>query len=247
MTARYDSLLSYDLEKQWTIHQASQAIQDLRHPVVCKHGDLVNIMELSIVRAVKAGPKVGREDLGSLHESYAFAILEWELIPEAGEVLREKIDQCGSRVVSCSNAVRKIALVLLQEARSEKENTMFFHVPCQEPLTSYRTRPASRRQAIRSVNIGILSSVADLNTCASTSSVHSSSFCQKSELVIAISVTRRVHKPGAAASVGHCRNPNLHRARVAARQQGSSILSTASPCTQLQISHLPLSQTRRRS
>ena len=60
--------------------------------------------------------------------------------------------------------------------------------------TSYKIWPASLKQVILSWNKGISSSVELLNTCLRTSSVNSSSFCQKSEDVIGISEVKHLNK-----------------------------------------------------
>lgn len=78
------------------IVQAAHRIQDLRHPVVRKHGDLVDVVELAVALAGEARPDVGHEDLGALEEADGpLALLEGELVAEAGEVLREDVDEAG--------------------------------------------------------------------------------------------------------------------------------------------------------
>lgn len=44
-------------------------MEHLRDPVVCKHGDLVNVMEIAKVFAVEAGPQVRDQDLCALVET----------------------------------------------------------------------------------------------------------------------------------------------------------------------------------
>jgi hypothetical protein len=52
----------------------------------CKHGDLLNVIELSVAFSVEAGPQVSDEDLRSLVQSDSPA-LERRLVPKAGEAL----------------------------------------------------------------------------------------------------------------------------------------------------------------
>lgn len=78
-----------------TIHQAAKAGQDLRHAVVGKHGDLVNVSELAVAGAFEAGPEIGDEDLGSFQESNAFSSLETCFVVEAGESAGEEIHERG--------------------------------------------------------------------------------------------------------------------------------------------------------
>lgn len=86
-------------------------------------------------------------------------------------------------------AVREAALVLLHPFISgEPRNAN------EVGHTSYKILPASLKQAILSLKSGISSSVELRKTCLRTSSVHSSSFCQKSEDVIGISGIKHLDK-----------------------------------------------------
>lgn len=103
------------------------------------------------------------------------------LVAEAGKALCQDIYQSCSGEVGAVDAVDEAATEFLcpvsitRLAKVVRDNT------------SQRTSPASRRHCTRSLNIGISPSVADRNTCLSSSSVHLSSSTQKSGVVIGIS------------------------------------------------------------
>jgi hypothetical protein len=115
------------------------------------------------------------------------------LVAEALEVPGQQIDQTGGRPFGRLNQVYRVAFVFLggmsgsglqlQEKGAKGQLSDWEH-------TSYSTCPASRRQASRSANSGISSSVQDLKTCFRTSRVHSSSFCQKCESVMGMPCQR---------------------------------------------------------
>jgi len=61
-------------------------------------------VEIAIAFALEAGPQVRDEDLGALVEAH-LAPLEGHLVPEAGEVLCEQVDERRSGVVRLVDAV----------------------------------------------------------------------------------------------------------------------------------------------
>ena len=94
---------------QWrAVVEAPQVVQDLGYPVVRKHGDLVNIPELSVVLALKAGPQISNKDLGSFASPFKDV-----LIAEAVEVPRQQVDQAGSGPVGRGDQVYWVAAVFL--------------------------------------------------------------------------------------------------------------------------------------
>jgi hypothetical protein len=74
------------------VHQTSIRTQYLWYSVVRKHGNLINIVKLPIVSAIKASPQIGDQDLGSFQKSHVLTILETKLIAKARKVSRKKID-----------------------------------------------------------------------------------------------------------------------------------------------------------
>lgn len=74
----------------------------------CKHGDLVNIVELSEIFAIEAGPKVRDQDLGSLVQAHPFAVKDC-LIAETVETLRDQVHKACGGEVGAINAVCKAA------------------------------------------------------------------------------------------------------------------------------------------
>lgn len=110
--------------------------------------------------------------------------------------------------------------------------------------TSYKTLPASRRHFILSCSIGISSSVVLLKTCLKTSSLNSSSFCQKSEDVIGISEWESVL---AAACRGDIQRANPHQEHAGEQQPDSNIQSISCPCIRWQNVPLHLFLTKRKS
>lgn len=107
--------------------------------------------------------------------------MEDGLVTEAGKSLCQYIDQSCGGEIGAVDAVDEATAEFLYPvsitciARVVRDNT------------SQRTSPASRRHWTRSLNMGISPSVADRNTCLSSSSVHLSSSTQKSGVVIGIS------------------------------------------------------------
>jgi len=74
----------------------------------CKHGNLVNVVELSKVLAIEAGPKVGDQNLGSLVQAHPFAVEDC-LIAETVEALCDQVHKACGREVGAVNAVCKAA------------------------------------------------------------------------------------------------------------------------------------------
>jgi hypothetical protein len=76
--------------------QRTQGYQHLGHPVVGKHGDLVDVAERPVGLALEARPQVGDEDLGALEEPDRLAgAFKPVLVPEAVKVTGEEVDQAG--------------------------------------------------------------------------------------------------------------------------------------------------------
>lgn len=63
-------------------------MQYLGNPIICKHGDLVNVVERAVALAIERCPEVRDQDLCSLQEANS-APLDFDLISEAKEMLRE--------------------------------------------------------------------------------------------------------------------------------------------------------------
>ena len=86
----------------WAILETAQGLKHLRDTVVywdlvgslfgligtftCKHGDFVNVVEVSVTLAVEARPEVCDEYLGALVEAHGLAF-EIELVLEARKVV----------------------------------------------------------------------------------------------------------------------------------------------------------------
>jgi hypothetical protein len=60
-----------------------------------EHGDLVNVVELSVALAVKGCPEVCNEDLRPLQESH-FLSLKSAFVSKRWEFLCHQVDQSGS-------------------------------------------------------------------------------------------------------------------------------------------------------
>ena len=81
---------------RWAAVEGPHGYEDLRYAVVGKHGDLVDVVELAVGLAIKAGPQVGHEYLGALEEADGLgAALVHVLVAEAREVLCEGVDEAG--------------------------------------------------------------------------------------------------------------------------------------------------------
>lgn len=61
---------------------------EARMALTREHGDLLNVLELSVALAVKASPEVGYKDLSSFVQPDPPAV-KGRLIPEAWEAFRE--------------------------------------------------------------------------------------------------------------------------------------------------------------
>lgn len=103
---------------QWrAVSYTAQRGQYLRDAVVGKHGDLVNVPELSVSFAVKTGPDIRHQDLGPFEEADRFAsAFKPALVVEAIEVPREQVDQPGGGPFGGFYALREAAAVFLQGA-----------------------------------------------------------------------------------------------------------------------------------
>lgn len=99
-----------------TVRDAAQGTQDLRDPVVGKHGDFVNVPERTKTLTLEASPQIGNEDLGPLEETDGFlslAALKGELVAEAGKILCEQVDEPGGGAFGSGYAVGEAAGVFL--------------------------------------------------------------------------------------------------------------------------------------
>lgn len=164
---------------------ASQRGQNLRHAVVRKHGNLVDVLELAPGLAVEARPQVRDKDLGPLeYADGLLAAVELVLVPEADKVAGQGVDQPRRRVLARGDQVRDATRVFLWNVRFMRW-LAFPTATCtrvygkgRARLTSYKTCPASLRHVSRASRRGISSSVHERKTCRRESSVHSSSSCQ---------------------------------------------------------------------
>lgn len=188
-----------------------------------KHGDFINVVELAKVFAVEAGPKICNEDLGALVQPDPLPVEDC-LVAEAVEVLGDQVDKAGGRVVGAIDAIGKAAseflgILSVHKTSMNNEDSVF---------TLQRTSPASRKHCTRSLNNGISSSVVERKTCRSTSSVHSSSFTQKSGVVIGIPAILVLGR----APILELNNVKYLRQELFGEQRpNSSSPSTASPYT----------------
>lgn len=66
-------------------------MQYLGNPIIRKHGDLVNVVEGAVAVAIERRPEIRYEDLCSLQEAN-FAPLDFDLVPEAREMLCKQVD-----------------------------------------------------------------------------------------------------------------------------------------------------------
>lgn len=80
--------------------------------LTCKHSDLIYVVEIAIAFALEAGPQVRDQDLGALVKTHP-APLEDRLVPEAGEVLCEQVDERCGGVVRVVDAVGEARVELL--------------------------------------------------------------------------------------------------------------------------------------
>lgn len=93
---RSDLLLLTDATIQWrTVQQTSERIEHLRNAIVGKHGDLVDVMKMTIAFTIEAGPQISYQDLRSLVEADQLAV-EVILISKAREIVYQKVDQSSS-------------------------------------------------------------------------------------------------------------------------------------------------------
>ena len=83
--------------------QAAERVEDLGDPVVCKHGDLVDVVEGAKVLALEAGPEVGDEDLGALVDADG-GVGVFVAIVEGGEGVDEEVYEGGGRLVGFFDA-----------------------------------------------------------------------------------------------------------------------------------------------
>lgn len=83
-------------------------MQHLRDPVICKHGELVDVMKGAVAGAVagavEAGPDVCGEDLSAFVD-VDLAVFEGVDVAETGEVAYEEVDESGCGLVGGGDAV----------------------------------------------------------------------------------------------------------------------------------------------
>ena len=58
MTAVNGFLLPDMRFERWTVLEAAERVEHLRDPVVCEHGDLIDVVEIAEAFAFEAGPEV---------------------------------------------------------------------------------------------------------------------------------------------------------------------------------------------
>ena len=84
-----------DVRFQWrAVLEAAEGVEHLRDPVVCKHGDLIDVVEVAEALALEAGPEVGYQDLRALVETDD-GVLVFVTVVQAGEVVDEEVDEGG--------------------------------------------------------------------------------------------------------------------------------------------------------
>ena len=83
--------------------KAAEGVEHLRDPVVCEHGDLINVVEVAEALALEAGPEVGYQDLGALVETDDGALV-FVTVVQAGEVVDEEVDEGGGGAFGLLNA-----------------------------------------------------------------------------------------------------------------------------------------------
>ena len=84
-----------DVRFQWrAVLEAAEGVEHLRDPVVCEHGDLIDVVEVAEAVAVEAGPEVGYQDLCALVETDNGALV-FVTVVQAGEVVDEEVDEGG--------------------------------------------------------------------------------------------------------------------------------------------------------
>lgn len=94
--------------------QCAEGREDLRHAIVGKHCNLVNVTELAIGLALEASPYVGHEDLSALHDANGVAsALKGVLVSEAVKISGKQVDELGRGAVGCGNEFDNRAIVFL--------------------------------------------------------------------------------------------------------------------------------------
>ena len=76
MATFYDLLLTNSILQKRTVPQTAQCVQKLRDSIICKHGNLINVIKLTKPFTVKRSPEIRNTDLSPLEESHAFAVLK---------------------------------------------------------------------------------------------------------------------------------------------------------------------------
>ena len=101
--------------------ERTHRVEDLRHPVIGKHGNLVNVAELPVALASEARPHVRDENLGALEEADGtLAALEGELVAEAGEVTREDVDEARGGALGRPHEVFYATVIFLDRRVSAR-------------------------------------------------------------------------------------------------------------------------------
>lgn len=120
MTVFDQLLLANHIVKRRAIPQAPQSIQNLRNSIIGEHGNLVNVLKLTESLSIKRSPQICYANLSTFEEANTFPILKAYDIIEAREIVSQEVDECRSGMIGFCNTVRKVALVLLQAAISDK-------------------------------------------------------------------------------------------------------------------------------
>lgn len=87
-------------------------MQHLRHTIISKHGDVIDIVELAVTFAVEGCPDIGDENLWTLHDAYVSAF-ELRTVIEADEVMGQEIDKHTRAMAGSLDEFRHAALETL--------------------------------------------------------------------------------------------------------------------------------------
>jgi len=67
-TIRQELTSIQDLEQLGRVLETVEMVQGLRHSVIRKHGDLVNVFKMAIVLVLETGPEIRHENLRTLED-----------------------------------------------------------------------------------------------------------------------------------------------------------------------------------
>jgi hypothetical protein len=120
MTTFYKHLLPYGTRKGGAVPQTSQGVENLRHSIVSKHSDLIDIIELSKSFSIEGCPEISDTYLGPLEKPHTLSALKRHNVIKARKILGQNVDKSGCGMVGRFNAVYEAALVFLLRIWSDQ-------------------------------------------------------------------------------------------------------------------------------